>query len=72
MPPEYVIHGLISVKMDVFSFGVLVLEIMSGQKHNSSQNGAIVDLLTRVSMDMGNERSAFLGNTIKPIYVKSM
>ncbi|XP_076927901.1 cysteine-rich receptor-like protein kinase 26 [Bidens hawaiensis] len=33
MPPEYVIHGQFSVKSDVFSFGVLVLEIIAGQKN---------------------------------------
>ncbi|KAF5474678.1 hypothetical protein F2P56_006558 [Juglans regia] len=35
MPPEYVIRGHFSVKSDVFSFGVLVLEIVSGKKINS-------------------------------------
>ncbi|XVF70462.1 hypothetical protein PTKIN_Ptkin11bG0163600 [Pterospermum kingtungense] len=33
MAPEYAIDGLYSIKSDVFSFGVLVLEIVSG-KHN--------------------------------------
>ncbi|MQM17127.1 hypothetical protein Taro_050096 [Colocasia esculenta] len=33
MPPEYVIKGLFSVKSDVFSFGVLLLEILSGKKN---------------------------------------
>jgi len=33
MAPEYVIRGQFSVKSDVFSFGVLVLEIVSGQKN---------------------------------------
>ena len=32
MPPEYALRGNFSVKSDVFSFGVLVLEIVSGQK----------------------------------------
>jgi serine/threonine protein kinase len=32
MPPEYALRGHFSVKTDVFSFGVLVLEIVSGQK----------------------------------------
>ncbi|GAB2298139.1 hypothetical protein Dimus_032211 [Dionaea muscipula] len=32
MPPEYVLYGQFSVKLDIFSFGVLVLEIISGQK----------------------------------------
>jgi len=31
MPPEYAIDGVFSVKSDVFSFGVLVLEIVSGK-----------------------------------------
>ncbi|KAK6268932.1 hypothetical protein QUC31_013092 [Theobroma cacao] len=34
MAPEYVINGQFSVKSDVFSFGVLLLEIISGQKSN--------------------------------------
>ncbi|KAJ6928296.1 hypothetical protein NC652_012397 [Populus alba x Populus x berolinensis] len=31
--PEYANHGLYSVKSDIFSFGVLVLEIVSGNKN---------------------------------------
>ncbi|GLU23244.1 hypothetical protein SLE2022_392660 [Rubroshorea leprosula] len=34
MAPEYVMEGLFSVKSDVFSFGVLLLEIISGKKTN--------------------------------------
>ncbi|TKY68379.1 Receptor serine/threonine-protein kinase SD1-7 [Spatholobus suberectus] len=33
MAPEYAIEGLFSVKSDVFSFGVLVLEIICGRKN---------------------------------------
>ncbi|KAL1558518.1 G-type lectin S-receptor-like serine/threonine-protein kinase0 [Salvia divinorum] len=33
MSPEYAMDGLFSVKSDVFSFGVLVLEIVSGNKN---------------------------------------
>ena len=32
MSPEYVMEGIFSVKSDVFSFGVLLLEIVSGRK----------------------------------------
>ncbi|CAB4263086.1 unnamed protein product [Prunus armeniaca] len=35
MALEYVHHGKFSVKSDVFSFGVLVLEISSGHKNSS-------------------------------------
>ncbi|XP_039168959.1 cysteine-rich receptor-like protein kinase 10 isoform X2 [Eucalyptus grandis] len=34
MAPEYAMQGLFSVKSDVFSFGVLLLEIVSGRKNN--------------------------------------
>ncbi|CAN4116641.1 unnamed protein product [Withania somnifera] len=33
MSPEYAMDGLFSVKSDVFSFGVLVLEIVTGKKN---------------------------------------
>jgi hypothetical protein len=33
MSPEYAIDGLFLIKSDVFSFGVLVLEIVSGKRN---------------------------------------
>ncbi|KAG5234798.1 receptor protein [Salix suchowensis] len=42
--PEYAKHGQFSVKSDVFSFGVLVLEIVSGRKQ-SSRNGEDIEHL---------------------------
>ncbi|KAG7962775.1 hypothetical protein I3843_09G083000 [Carya illinoinensis] len=35
MAPEYAMEGLFSVKSDVFSFGVILLEIISGKKNSS-------------------------------------
>ncbi|XP_060212973.1 cysteine-rich receptor-like protein kinase 44 isoform X1 [Lycium barbarum] len=35
MSPEYAMHGQFSVKSDVFSFGVLLLEIISGKRNRS-------------------------------------
>ncbi|XP_061336708.1 G-type lectin S-receptor-like serine/threonine-protein kinase At4g27290 [Gastrolobium bilobum] len=33
MPPEYAVHGHFSMKSDVFSYGVIILEIVSGKKN---------------------------------------
>ncbi|MBA0615145.1 hypothetical protein Godav_015325, partial [Gossypium davidsonii] len=45
MAPEYIMHGQFSVKSDVFSFGVLVLEILNGQRNNAFQNGSYMENL---------------------------
>lgn len=37
MSPEYVMGGAFSVKTDTYSFGVLMLEIVSGLKISSPQ-----------------------------------
>ncbi|XP_014518460.1 G-type lectin S-receptor-like serine/threonine-protein kinase At1g11300 isoform X1 [Vigna radiata var. radiata] len=73
MAPEYAIEGLFSVKSDVFSFGVLLLEIVSGKKNTgfyqtSSFNllGYAWDLWTRNSgldlMDSALDDSDTLSN----------
>ncbi|KAL1532237.1 G-type lectin S-receptor-like serine/threonine-protein kinase [Salvia divinorum] len=36
MAPEYAMQGIFSVKSDVYSYGVLVLEIVSGRRNSSS------------------------------------
>ncbi|CAI9299773.1 unnamed protein product [Lactuca saligna] len=43
--PEYAIHGRFSIKSDVFSFGVLVLEIVSGKKNKEFSHEARSDNL---------------------------
>jgi serine/threonine protein kinase len=32
MSPEYAMEGVFSIKSDIYSFGVMVLEIVSGKK----------------------------------------
>ena len=51
MAPEYMMRGNYSVKSDAFSFGVMVLEIVTGRKNNSNNDGTQQsgDLLTTVS-----------------------
>lgn len=52
MAPEYAFHGQFSAKSDVFSFGVLVLEILSGQNNTCFRNGkSKQDLLSYVSVN---------------------
>ncbi|KAL0890008.1 hypothetical protein Bca101_013991 [Brassica carinata] len=51
MPPEYALYGQFSVKTDVFSFGVLVIEIITGKRSNnggSSDDEDSENLLTWV------------------------
>ncbi|KAI4331500.1 hypothetical protein MLD38_029685 [Melastoma candidum] len=46
MAPEYAIRGILSTKTDVFSFGILVLEIVSGRKNHSKELRERADLLS--------------------------
>ena len=41
MSPEYAMDGVFSMKSDVFSFGVLVLEIVSGKKNRGFYHNAL-------------------------------
>lgn len=54
MAPEYAMHGQFSIKSDVFSFGVLILETITGQKNTCFRSGAdqsvVEDLLSCVSI----------------------
>ncbi|XP_052620321.1 G-type lectin S-receptor-like serine/threonine-protein kinase SRK [Lactuca sativa] len=38
MSPEYAMRGVFSIKSDIFSFGVLILEIVSGRRNSSFVN----------------------------------
>jgi hypothetical protein len=63
MSPEYAIDGLFSLKSDVFSFGVLVLEIVSGKKNRGFYHpDHDYNLLGHVSL----EQKTFLLQIVKP------
>lgn len=50
MAPEYAMRGQYSAKSDAYSFGVLVLEILTGRRNSSFANSEqSVDLLSLVS-----------------------
>lgn len=48
IPPEYAFEGVCSIKSDVFSFGVLILEIVSGKRtaHFYQHNGKLYNLIS--------------------------
>ena len=55
--PKYVMFGQFSIKSNIFRFGVLILEIVSGQKITSFCNGEKVEyLLNYVSMLVKGKR----------------
>ncbi|KAK4433407.1 Cysteine-rich receptor-like protein kinase [Sesamum alatum] len=65
MAPEYAIYGQFSVKSDVFSFGVIILEIISGQKNNCFRSGENVEGL--LSFAWKNWREGTTANVVDPI-----
>ncbi|KAM3749545.1 hypothetical protein ACB098_05G193900 [Castanea mollissima] len=64
MAPEYAMHGQFSMKSNVFSFGVLVLEMISGQRNNFVRNGENVEDL--LSYTWKNWREGTASHIIDP------
>ncbi|CAK9327354.1 unnamed protein product [Citrullus colocynthis] len=68
MAPEYFVSGMSSKKSDVFSFGVLVIEIVTGQKITSfceeNEGKDIYDLIYYV---WRNWRAGTILNVVDPI-----
>ena len=55
MSPKYTMNGVISIKTGVFSFGVLLLEIMCSKKNNSHyQSHDLLNLIGYVSSSLNN------------------
>lgn len=49
MSPEYAMNGIFSEKSDIYSFGVLMLEIVSGKKSSVFSSSSIITLIEQVS-----------------------
>ncbi|CAL5410955.1 unnamed protein product [Camellia sinensis] len=71
--PEYAMRGQFSTKSDVFSFGVLILEIISGKKNNTFyQAGSAEDLLSYAWKLWREERPLeLLDSTLKSSYSRN-
>ncbi|XP_034892304.1 cysteine-rich receptor-like protein kinase 26 [Populus alba] len=65
MAPEYAMHGCFSAKSDVFSFGVLVLEIITGRQNGSFNSEEEQEYLLTNAWESWNEGRTL--NLIDPI-----
>lgn len=54
MAPEYLAHGQLTEKADVYSFGVLLLEIVSGRQNNRSNKTDYSDSLVNIVSFIAN------------------
>ncbi|XLR02084.1 hypothetical protein S83_068282 [Arachis hypogaea] len=66
MAPEYALHGQFSIKSDVFSFGVLLLEIVSGHKNGDIHNGEYVEHLISFTWRKWREGSDSASDIVDP------
>ncbi|KAF3433839.1 hypothetical protein FNV43_RR24942 [Rhamnella rubrinervis] len=57
MSPEYAFEGLFSEKSDVFSFGVLLLEIVSGRRNSSFHQDEESSSLLKFAWKLWNENN---------------
>lgn len=58
MAPEYISKGILSNKIDAYSFGVLVLEITSGFRNNKFRSdNSLETLVTQVSLFILSDQS---------------
>lgn len=61
MSPEYVMGGKFSEKSDVFSFGVIVLEMISGRRNTSFYNEELsLGLHGYVSLGLNDHKNVFI------------
>uniref|UniRef100_A0A0C9RSR4 TSA: Wollemia nobilis Ref_Wollemi_Transcript_14656_2307 transcribed RNA sequence n=1 Tax=Wollemia nobilis TaxID=56998 RepID=A0A0C9RSR4_9CONI len=70
MAPEYLMHGQLTEKADIFSFGVLLLEIVSGKKNNSVFSEE--DMLPLLDATWKHYEAGTISETIDPCLKQSI
>ncbi|XP_076883114.1 cysteine-rich receptor-like protein kinase 2 [Bidens hawaiensis] len=58
MAPEYLAHGQLTEQADVYSFGVLVLEVVTGIENNKSKNTEYTDSLVAIAWNHFQQNKA--------------
>ena len=65
MAPEYAMDGTVSFMQDVYSFGVLLLEIVTGRKNNQGSFNLIAHVRLACSTCMQAHASIRFEETIR-------
>ncbi|PIA56210.1 hypothetical protein AQUCO_00700516v1 [Aquilegia coerulea] len=74
LAPEYFMHGIIDEKTDVFAFGVLLLELITGRRAVDSSRLSLV-LWAKPLLDTNNVKELVdprLGDDYNPVEMKNM
>ncbi|CAO2189134.1 unnamed protein product [Urochloa humidicola] len=70
MSPEYAYWGHVSTKSDMFSFGVIVLEMVTGRRNNSSYNNSS-DSVSVLSHVWDKWRAGSMADVVDPSLAES-
>eukprot|EP00253_Pinus_taeda_P020009 PITA_20009 len=64
MAPEYLVHGHLTEKVDIYAFGVLILEIISGKRNSTPMHTN--DMPSLLTVVWNHYLSATISNIIDP------
>lgn len=64
MAPEYIVRGRLTEKVDVYSFGVLVIEVVSGTKNNAFSHNPCSILQKVFSFDIMHQKVSKLSTYV--------